>query len=460
MRHSRQVRGTRASARIRREGLKCSAVALAVSLAISAHAQEQPLEEVRVTGTRIQVTGMDTPTPVTSVTTAELDQMEPGQIVESLSQLPIFFNTQRPQTTGFPSSAGSNLDLRGAGATRTLVLLDGRRIPSGNRFGTANVSALPEGAIKSVETVTGGASAAYGTDAVAGVVNFILDKDFTGFRGHAQAGDTSRSDGKNYEIGATYGTALGDRAHILVSADWFRQDPIISLKALQDRSWFTQRAWVTNPTPGGPTFITRDYASQTNLSTGGIINQPGSALNKLEFFNDSGRIVTRPLAFSGIGQLQGGCNCQAEPTRDPTWGMDADNAILNANDRNSIFAYGSYKITDDFEAYAQVIRSHASVTAPWFSAPILVGPWQATIFSGNPYLPANVQATMTSEGLPSFGMGLTGDNQWDDPSPIGTYKIEQEDTTETYTLGFNLGLGDSGFLDGWHLRGYGQYGKN
>jgi hypothetical protein len=58
--------------------------------------------------------------------------------------LPVFFNTQRPQTTGFLSSAGSNLDLRGARPTRTLVLLDGRRIPSGNRFGTANVGPCPK----------------------------------------------------------------------------------------------------------------------------------------------------------------------------------------------------------------------------------------------------------------------------------------------------------------------------
>ncbi len=196
------------------------------------------------------------------------------------------------------------------------MLLDGRRIPSGNRFGVANVSALPEGAIKTIETVTGGASAAYGTDAVAGVVNFILDKEFTGFKGHAQGGDTSRSDGRNYEIGGTYGKDLfGGRGHVLLSADWFEQDPIISLRAEKDRPWFRQRAWVTNPAAaqaGQPGLLTRDFVSQTNMSTTGLINQPGSALNKLEFFNNNGTIVTRPLAFSGVGQLEGGCNCQAE----------------------------------------------------------------------------------------------------------------------------------------------------
>src|SRR5690606_11576181 len=135
----------------------------------------------------------------------------------------------------------------------------------------------------------GGASAAYGSDAVAGVVNFILDTEFDGFTGHAQGGTTSRQDGENMEISATWGGDLGDRGHILLSGDFFQQDEIISLQSLQDRPWFRRRALVTNPAwspadpPGTkPQFLSRDFVSQTNSSVGGIINQPGSALNKLE----------------------------------------------------------------------------------------------------------------------------------------------------------------------------------
>jgi iron complex outermembrane recepter protein len=446
---------------------KLCALALAVGAATGARAQapDQVPEEVLVTGTRIQATGMDTPTPVTSVTLDELGQMQPGQLVDSLSQLPVFFNNQRPQTTGFPSSAGSNLDLRGVGATRTLVLLDGRRVPSGNRFGTANVSALPEGAIRNVETVTGGASAAYGTDAVAGVVNFILDKDFEGFRGHLQAGQTSRSDGDNHEVGATWGRAIGEKGHILVSGDLFDQDKIISPEALKDRSWFKQRAWVSNPNagqPGQPTFITRDFVRQTNISSTGIINQTNvPALDKLEFFTNNGVTTTQQLQFSGVGSFRGGCNCMALPAQDPTLGMDADNAILNENSRHSLFAYGDYDVSDDLTLYGQWIHGFARVKGPWFSAPILVPPvWQATIFSGNPYLPASVQAIMAQTGAPSFGYSLTGSNLWDDPSPIGTYTIEQDDTTNTGTFGFELDLGGDGFFSDWSLRGYTQFGEN
>ena len=106
-------------------------------------------------------------------------------------QLPPFFSNQAPeQVSGGQNSGGSNLNLRGAGLNRTLVPFDGRRIVPTNRFGAADIAMFPEELLRSVETVTGGASASYGTDAVAGVVNFILDTDFEGFKGHAQAVET------------------------------------------------------------------------------------------------------------------------------------------------------------------------------------------------------------------------------------------------------------------------------
>ncbi len=80
--------------------------------------------------------------------------------------------------------------------------------------------------LKSVETVTGGASAAYGTDAVSGVVNFILDTDFEGFDGHAQTGHTLRGDGDNNEFSLAFGTKVGSRAHLLLSAEHTEQDAV------------------------------------------------------------------------------------------------------------------------------------------------------------------------------------------------------------------------------------------
>ncbi|MGV3591847.1 MAG: TonB-dependent receptor plug domain-containing protein, partial [Gammaproteobacteria bacterium] len=464
-----QHSSTRAGARVpvrslvHPSGIPLCLLALAIGAAGSTQAaQPDPepgaqVEEITITGSRIQrVNGLETPTPVTAVSLSNLADMNPRQMVEGLSQLPQFLNNQRPQTTGGLTTGGSNLNLRGAGSSRTLVLLNGRRMPSGNRYGVVNVSSLPQAAISNVEIVTGGASAAYGTDAVAGVVNFVLNTDFEGFTANVQAGTTSRRDGDNYGASATYGTAVGDRGHLLLSADWYDQEIIQSLDALKSRPWFRQRAWVTNPTPGGPTFITRDFVRQTNMATGGIINQPGSALDKLEFVRNGDQIVTQPLKFNGVGVLNGGCNCFAETERDKSWGMDADNAVQQANYRHSLFGYYDFDVNENLTLFAQGIYGFAGVKGPWFNSVVLTGPWQATIFAENPFLPQNVRDVMAREGRDRFNMGYSGLAPRDRDTPLGSYSIEQNDELYSGTVGFDYDFGAC-WLEDWNLNAYAQF---
>src|SRR5690606_26705558 len=99
----------------------------------------------------------------------------------------------------------SYLNLRGIGTIRTLMLLDGRRVAPSTRFGTVDIALFPRNLIQRVEVVTGGASASYGSDAVSGVVNVILDDQFTGLRTHAQAGIAEPGDFENLETGFTFG---------------------------------------------------------------------------------------------------------------------------------------------------------------------------------------------------------------------------------------------------------------
>ena len=117
--------------------------------------------------------------------------MSPSTLISALSQLPQFYgNTNSDVRTAFFSSPGSgNLNLRGlntGGSGRTLTLLDGRRVVPANGYGSVDINILPSALVKRVDTVTGGASAAYGTDAVAGAVNFILDTDYDGWQVNAQ----------------------------------------------------------------------------------------------------------------------------------------------------------------------------------------------------------------------------------------------------------------------------------
>jgi iron complex outermembrane recepter protein len=436
----------------------CTAVAIAIAGG-PAHAADDELSEVTVTGTRIARSGLETPTPVTTVTTTDLQDMNPRQLIEGLSQLPQFFNNRRPQGNAPLFSGGSNLDLRGAGAARTLVLLNGRRLPNGNRYGAVDVSTLPEAAISNVETVTGGASAAYGTDAVAGVVNFVLNTKFNGFQGRVAAGETSRHDGDNYTLSATYGTDLGERGHLLVSADWYDQEAIWSLASLQSRPWMRQQALVTDPS-GRYTFLRRDFVKPSNTSTSGVINSPNALLDKLEFQRSGTGIITQRLNFSGVGRLNGGCNCYAEPQRDQSWGIDADNAVQQANGRHSAFVYLDYDVSDSLNVYLQGMYGVSEVRGPWFSSPVMVGAtWQGTIFSGNPFLPANVQQIMTANNVPSFNLGLTGATRADREGGLGLYSVHQSNELTSGTLGFEKRF-TSGALEDWKLTGYAQYGAN
>ncbi len=434
------------------------AVALAMGSSLASGAQDD-LSEVTVTGSRIARTGLETPTPVTAVTTTDLQDMNPRQLIEGLSQLPQFFNNRRPQGNAPLFSGGSNLDLRGAGPARTLVLLNGRRLPNGNRYGAVDVSTLPEAAISNVETVTGGASAAYGTDAVAGVVNFILNTKFNGFQGRVSAGETSRHDGGNATLSATFGTDLGERAHLLVSADYYDQDAIWSLASLQSRPWMRQNALVTDPS-GKYTFLRRDFVRPSNTSTTGVINSPNPLLNKLEFQRSGNSIITQRLNFSGVGRLDGGCNCYAEPQRDQSWGLDADNAVQQANGRHSAFLYLDYDVSDDTNVYLQGMYGESNVRGPWFSSPVLVGAtWQGTIFSGNPFLPANVQQIMSQNNVASFNLGLTGATRADREGGLGLYVVDQSNELTSATVGFEKRIAN-GFLTDWKWTGYAQYGAN
>src|SRR5690242_5328529 len=185
-----------------RIGKVAAAVAIAMGTAAQVYAADE-LTEVTITGSRITLSpGMYTPTPVTAVTQEELVKMAPTNVIDSLTALPQFFGNQTFRNAlGGQSPSGSQVNLRGAntslGVSRTLVLLDGRRSVANSRFGSVDIASFPDTLLKSVEVVTGGASASYGTDAVAGVVNFILDTKFEGVKAEAQGGISARHDGAN-----------------------------------------------------------------------------------------------------------------------------------------------------------------------------------------------------------------------------------------------------------------------
>ena len=360
-RHGAVVR----QSRVRSFRMKEVAAAVAIAIGVPALVQAQEaIEEIKITGSRITQSGMNAPTPVTAVSVEELAEMAPGSVIESLTQLPQFYgNIASEQIVGGQNSGAATVNLRGAGANRTLVLFDGRRMPSANRFGTVDVNMFPEALLKGIETVTGGASASYGTDAVAGVVNFLLDTNFEGVKAHVQGGETSRSDGRNWEANLAFGHGFGDKLHVVGSIGADSVDPIDSFSSLKDRRYFNQMARVSNPDPTGPREIIRPYVAPTNFTNGGIIVDPPPAptapdqslaglalLNRQEFRPDG---TVRKFPGDGIPSNVngGGCLCVAQGSQ--TYGVDSDTEVASGYRRKNAFLYVDYDLNDNFTVYAQ-----------------------------------------------------------------------------------------------------------
>ena len=158
-------------------------------------------EEVIGTGSRLRTTGLDMPNPVTVVQRDEISVIAPTNIIEGMAELPQFYGSNTTQNPGnfFTTEGAGSLNLRGLQSKRTLQLLNGRRVVQSTIFGGPDINLFPSNVVRSIETVTGGATAAYGTDAVAGAVNFILDTDFEGFRANLGAGANDQGDGDHYE---------------------------------------------------------------------------------------------------------------------------------------------------------------------------------------------------------------------------------------------------------------------
>ncbi len=203
-------------------------------LALSAGAAlaQEGVESVVVSSTRLQSAGFDAPTPTTVVSAADLEASAKPNIFNAITELPalqgstgVSYNTGSTTTGLIGLSA---LGMRGLSPLRTLVLLDGQRVIGGNFNGAVDVSQMPQMLIQRVDVVTGGASASWGSDAVAGVINFITDKKFEGFKANAMAGLSTYGDMGNMLFQMAAGTSfMGGRAHFSMSAEYSYSDGLL-----------------------------------------------------------------------------------------------------------------------------------------------------------------------------------------------------------------------------------------
>ncbi|MES2625355.1 MAG: TonB-dependent receptor [Pseudomonadota bacterium] len=458
--------------------------AMIAGITVSANAQPQddaPLEEIRVTGTRIKQTdGMVTPVPITTVTTAELASFEPGgTVAEQLDALPQFFNTATAQRGGGGSivagtSGGSYLDMRSLGAQRTLVLFDGSRMMPADKRGSVNVDIFPTALIRSIDVVTGGASAAYGADALGGVTNFILDREFQGLKMELGTGVTEVGDGERWNFSVAGGKQIGDRLNVIGSVEARHINQIQRNPEDLDEDWFQRWGHVTNPAwyPGAPKGIpqrlTLPWVSSTDSSPTGIIwarqrSSPSPTplipfrYNGQTFLEDGsatrnfirGDVYADPLRSGSTLTQSGGPEGQIHNSA-----FDAGTAGNEVVGRSGFGAL-QYKFSDSLTGFAQVMigRSESNFTRMRGDAYLSDGK-HATVFRNNAYLPADIGKAMDEAGIDSFQLSKLG-------SILGTTDIGRgSDNRAVFsTYSWNVGF-DAVLPNGWDLRASWQSGES
>jgi outer membrane receptor protein involved in Fe transport len=462
--------------------LAAAAGALIVTeLPIAYAADNEPLEqEVTVTGTRIrQQTGMNTPVPVTTLSTSDLAALKPGaSIGDQLDKLPQLVQTESAQRGSgalFGNAGGTYLNLRGLESKRTLVLLDGSRVVQDDRGGTVNVGVFPMSLIKKVDIITGGASAQYGADAVGGVVNFVLDREFEGLKATATTAQPERSGGGfSRKFGIAGGTKIGEKLHVVASVDYNRIDQI-ERDPTQLGDWFQRWGFVTNPAWTGPgsgvpqrltlpnvissvhsPFGRIDTAYSALSPTSGLGTTTVANFNYLNYvFTQDGKGL-RPFVRGAITSGAGGTQSMSGGPEFDAATRAFEGGPFGAEVKEpSAFVSFKYDLNDSVRLFSQALYGVSeSNRYDRRGFPHLQDIWFATIYSGNPYLPPELQQAMTQQGVAAFKMLKLGQFQdvqnWADD--------ETEHNTHTmFTWGFG---GEADIWSDWLVRANWQVGRS
>lgn len=436
-----------------------------IVLAASAAAAAEPAgdTEVVVTGSRIVRNGFTAPTPVTVVGSERLEQRAATNVGDVVNELPAFLASQTPAAQGLnangPYVGGRMLNLRGLDPKRTLVLVDGKRFVPSTTFGTVDTNMIPAALIDRVDVVTGGASAAYGSDAVAGVVNLLLDHRLVGFKGAIEGGASSRGDAQNQSYSLAWGGSfMGERGHVVLAGEYEQNDGV---GKCQVRDWcaaevlnFGRSGSALVNVPGTPANNILPNVRTSTISQRGVINAitlgTGQTLNA---------ITTSGINPTGAPLL----GTSFTPTGSPTpfqYGTYANTLfmvggeghnedgyfgvpIVAPTERWVISGHGDLELTDhvragvhmsygEFKGFGNVVQYKNTATP---------------ISKANPFIPAQVLAIMNANNISSFTLGRTyGD--------IGDALFNTHNKT------FRVVASLEGELGAWKWDAYYQFGRN
>lgn len=395
-----------------------------------AMAQEQVAQDeeasapIIVTGSRTVRNGADQPTPVTVLGQDLIQQSAATNLAQVINELPSV-RSDVSSTTSFVGGGGNGpgnnlINLRGLGAVRTLVLVDGLRYPATTFTGLFNTDLIPSSLVSRLDVVTGGASAAYGSDAVAGVVNIQLDHKLEGVRASAQYGVTEAGDAGDQKYSVAMGKRFGDRVRIIAGADYQKRE---STGNCYSRDWCAREyGVVSNPTPGlngQPALVISPNVRASQITPAGLVvsSQLVRAFGGQEVSADGLSLV--PFSFGslyapnnnqmiggsrpGINSFSNAFNLQGPLERLATYArLEAD-----LTDSIQFWVDGSYGTTKTQGNFAQLRAGNLNAAGTARSGPLNTG--AITLSINNPFLPRQLVTEMQQLRMTSVNIGKAGE---------------------------------------------------
>ncbi|WP_296497603.1 TonB-dependent receptor plug domain-containing protein, partial [Phenylobacterium sp.] len=437
--------------------LATSMICGAALLATQAYAQggSTDVAEVVVTGSRIQTPGIQSASPIVTVGAEQIRQQQTPEAEKILRLLPGVV-PEDGDATNNGTDGVSTLNLRGLGAQRNLILLDGKRMTPFNYDGEVDLSNVPTALLERVDVITGGASAVYGSDAISGAVNFILKKNFEGFEADANHSQTGDGDGKITSTSFTVGVNSPDgRGNAVVSVNYSKRDGVLLaarpfgllgvVTATGDNLGAT-----TPPAPpagcGGPGSVAAG-GSTTTVPTRVAITGVGGSLGQ---FRDDGTI---------------GANCSV-------FNFNPFNYYQTPQERWGGSAFATYEVMDNVEAYASLLYSKTRVRQQVAPSGIFGNSFFVPL--SNPFLSASARNTIITQANTALGAGTLLASNWKDLNTNGVVDAaddinlvirrrtgelgERSSTYQNNTFQFNAGFRGEVF-DNWNWDVFVQHGQ-
>jgi len=391
-------------------------IVLIAGLALSypALGQDEPVEEIVVTGSRIARRDFESISPIVSVPQEVFEETGSTSVDTIMNRYPQFV----PDFTGTSNNPGNggqgNLQLRGLGTRATLVLLNGRRVIPANGTGVVDVNIIPPALIDSVEIITGGASAVYGSDAMAGVVNFKLRQDFSGLEFDGGYALTDQGDGKEYDAGFTGGMHFAnDHGRLLGYVGYSQREPIRN----SARDFSQYALYYAGPgaggvgpgggfLPGGSPAIEEGAPAAVQSSQQAFdalfesYGYPTGTVPYQDYFG-----VNSDDTLFTLGDGEPGSVANFRGARDPLLFNDRNygfnfapwNYLQMPLERVSGYGRASFEFDAGRELYAEAL--YANYTADQSYAP--TPSFEITIPATNPFIPADLEVLLDSRAEPA-----------------------------------------------------------